>query len=112
DRLAGWQESAFAEVAENYRLRARRRLLAKKVQAHRFSVLHDDDVGRVAAFDDDVDLLHASDCRYPPGFAWREPEEPGDKAREGQSANRHDDLVRSHQRTHRGVQPRSRFAFV
>src|SRR5579863_6768763 len=53
NRLACRQPGALAEVVEEYHLRAGHRLLASEVKAHRFAVLHNDHIGRIATLDQD-----------------------------------------------------------
>src|SRR5436309_4130237 len=66
-----------AEPLEHDPLRAIGCLVAVELQPHRLSRLHDDRVGRVAAFDDHADLLHAAgDRRRRYRAATREEEVP------------------------------------
>src|SRR6266487_3644560 len=65
-----------AEPLEHDPLRAIGGLVAVELQPHRLPRLHDDRVGRVAAFDDHADLLHAGDRRRHYRAAAREEEVP------------------------------------
>src|SRR5204862_4435767 len=80
--LVGGQVAGDAEVAEDDLLTARTRLVAVEVQPHRDAPLDGDHVGRIAALDGYVDLLHAARadlCLRPLPLAEEVPEDKADQ---------------------------------
>jgi hypothetical protein len=81
----GGQSLAHGEVGKDDARRAVARLLAVEGEPHRDALAQLDHVGRVAALDRDLDLLHAL-AHLGPAGTLRAEEEPGEEDDEGCAA--------------------------
>src|SRR5262245_41427446 len=107
------QVGALAEIGENHLVRARGRLLAPEIEAHRLAMANHNGVGRIPALHEDHRLLVAT------GYLGRahagrpfEPEEPDDEADQAETSDQDEPAICRHDAFLPGAKKRSRLALV